>query len=246
MTHKETGGELTVLDAVRAALKSETQLGTCFNPNRLELDADGVLIFEAEVETVAQKKVALKAAAAPPEITGIVDRVRVAPTDKMEDAEICAHLRAVYSQDPALAGLKTREYRGAGCETINDPPDPHGSIDYEVVDGIVTLNGSVRGLTTKRYIGVLAWWIPGSCDVVNGMVVEPDEEDGADKIAEAVHLVLEKNPYLDVAQIKVGVRVRTVRLTGFLPSDAQRDMAENDAWCVFGVDTVINEIEIGK
>ena len=246
MTHKETEEELAVLNDVRAALKSETRLGASFNPDRLELDADGVLIFEAEVETVAQKKVALETAAAPPEITGIVDRVRVASADQMGDAEIRAHLRAVYSQDPALAGLKIREYRGVGCETISDPSDPHGSIDYEVVDGIVTLNGTVRGLTIKRYIGVLAWWIPGSRDVINGIAVEPDEEDGADKIAGAVHLVLEKNPYLNAAQIKVGVRARTVRLTGFLPSDSQRDMAENDAWCVFGVDTVINEIEIGK
>ena len=67
MTHTETERELAVLNEVRAALKSEIRLGISFNPNRLELDADGVLIFEAEVETVAQKKVALKAAAAPPD-----------------------------------------------------------------------------------------------------------------------------------------------------------------------------------
>jgi len=246
MTHTETERELTVLNEVRAALKSETRLGASFTPDRLELDADGVLIFEAEVEIVAQKKIALGAVAALPEITGIVDRVRVVPADQMGDAEIREHLREAYSQDPALAGLKIREYRGEGYEIISSPQDPHGSIDYEVVDGIVTLNGAVRGLTTKRYIGVLAWWVPGSRDVINGVAVEPGEEDGADKIADAVHLVHQKNPYLDAAQVKVGVRTRTVRLTGFLPSETQRKMAENDAWYVFGVDIVINEIEIGK
>ncbi|MBZ0161928.1 MAG: BON domain-containing protein [Notoacmeibacter sp.] len=125
------------------------------------------------------------------------------------------------------------------------PADLHGSIDYEVIDGIITLNGFVPGLMTKRYAGVLAWWIPGSRDVINGIAVTSDEADGADKIAEAVDLVIEKNPYLNAAQVKVGVRNRTVRLTGFLPSEEQKRMAENDAWCVFGVDDVVNEIEVG-
>ena len=42
-----------------------------------------------------------------------------------------------------------------------------------------------------------------------------------------------------------GVRGRTVRLTGWVPSAAARDAAEWDAWYVFGVDDVINEIETG-
>jgi osmotically-inducible protein OsmY len=36
-----------------------------------------------------------------------------------------------------------------------------------------------------------------------------------------------------------------VRLTGLVPSEAERDMAERDAWYVFGVDDVINEIAVG-
>ena len=40
------------------------------------------------------------------------------------------------------------------------------------------------------------------------------------------------------------MRGRTVRLTGWVSSAAARDAAEWDAWYVFGVDDVINEIEL--
>ena len=52
-------------------------------------------------------------------------------------------------------------------------------------------------------------------------------------------------PLFDASQIRVGVRGRTVRLTGWVPSASARDAAEWDAWYVFGVDDVINEIETG-
>ena len=93
------------------------------------------------------------------------------------------------------------------------------------------------------YIGVLAWWCPGVGDVINGLEAASDQSDGPDRIADAVRVVLEKDPYVDAAQVKVGVRRRTVRLTGFLPSAEQARLAENDAWYVFGVDDVVNEID---
>jgi osmotically-inducible protein OsmY len=65
------------------------------------------------------------------------------------------------------------------------------------------------------------------------------------QIEEAVRIALDKDPLFDASQIRVGVRGRTVRLTGWVPSAAARDAAEWDAWYVFGVDDVINEIETG-
>ena len=35
------------------------------------------------------------------------------------------------------------------------------------------LNGRMPGLASKRLAGVLAWWVPGARDVVNGIAVEP-------------------------------------------------------------------------
>ena len=110
---------------------------------------------------------------------------------------------------------------------------------------MVILNGRVPGLASQQLAGVLAWWVPGSRDVINGIVVEPPEEDAPIRIEEAVRIALEKDPLVEASQIRVGVRKTVVRLTGRVPSAAERDAAESDAWYVFGVDNVVNEIEIG-
>ena len=116
------------------------------------------------------------------------------------------------------------------------------AIEIEVKNGVVILNGRVPGLASKRLAGVLAWWVPGARDVVNGIAVEPPEEDSPDAIEEAVRIALDKDPFVDASQVRVGVRNRTVRLTGAVRSPEARDAAEWDAWYVFGVDDVINDL----
>ena len=91
---------------------------------------------------------------------------------------------------------------------------------------------------------MLAWWVPGSRDVINGLAVEPPEEDNDEAIADAVRLALEKDPFVDAGQVRIGVRQAVVTLQGLVPSEAEREMAELDAWYVFGVDGVDNRIEV--
>jgi osmotically-inducible protein OsmY len=82
--------------------------------------------------------------------------------------------------------------------------------------------------------------------VINGIAVEPPEDDSDDAILESVRLVLEKDPFVDASQIRVGVRHAVVRLLGLVPTEAEREMAEFDAWYVFGVDKVDNRIEVRR
>jgi osmotically-inducible protein OsmY len=56
--------------------------------------------------------------------------------------------------------------------------------------------------------------------------------------------VLDRNPAVDAAQIRVGVRAKVVRLTGVVRNESMRETAESDAWAVFGVDDVINKLEV--
>lgn len=44
--------------------------------------------------------------------------------------------------------------------------------------------------------------------------------------------------------IRVTVEKAVVTLEGDLPSSPQKDMAECDAWYVFGVDKVVNRLEV--
>jgi osmotically-inducible protein OsmY len=234
-----------VLHRVRAALASEPRLDLHNFPIELSF-AQGTLTLEGEVGDVAAKKLALERAAALPEVTGIIDRLRVRPAQRMGDGEIRDLVRDALLQEPAFADFAIRRRLGERVETVREPPEARGAIDLEVEDGVVTLNGQVPGLDDKRLAGVLAWWVPGSRDVINGIAVEPPEDDSDDAILEAVRLVLEKDPFVDASQIRVGVKNASVRLTGLVPTEAEREMAEFDAWYVFGVDKVDNRIEVHR
>jgi hypothetical protein len=229
-----------------AAIRSEKRIGPHFKPEALTIDADGVATIDAEAETVAVKRLALERLAAVPGIGGIVDRLRVKPALTMSDDGILDHLRKAYYQEPGFHQLAIKEREGGRLKLVRAGlPGARGEIDIEVEHGVVTLNGSVPSLAAKRLAGVLAWWVPGVRDVVNGIAVDPPEDDAPIQIEEAVRIALDKDPLFDASQIRVGVRGRTVRLTGLVPSAAARDAAEWDAWYVFGVDDVINEIKTG-
>ncbi len=117
-------------------------------------------------------------------------------------------------------------------------------MEVEVADGVVTLNGRVGSLSHMRLAGVLAWWVPGSRDVVNGLDVVPPEEDNDDEVSDAVRLVLEKDPFVNAGQIRVTCSNYAVTLEGLVPKPLEKGMAEADAWYVFRVGEVINRIDV--
>ena len=231
-------------DKALTAIRSENRIGPHFKPARLTIAEDGTATIEAEVETIALKRLALERLAGTPGITAVIDRVHVTPAVPKSDDGILDDLRKAFYDETSFRALAIKEAENSHLKLVRDAfEDAYGEIVFEVHDGVVILNGRVPGLTTKRLAGVLAWWVPGSRDVVNGIAVDPPEEDAPILIEEAVRVVLEKDPFVDAEQVRVGVRNRTVRLTGVLPRDA-RNSAEWDAWYVFGVDDVINEIEV--
>ena len=231
-----------VVTAVRAALASEPRVGA--RRHRIVLRFEGGdLTMEGEVADAAAKKLALERAASVAGVHHIVDRLRVEPSRAMSDAEIRDHLRDLLRGEPELSGIGIRVAAGA---------DPSGALeaffpfvlDATVRDGVVTLSGDVPSLRHKRLAGVIAWWVPGTRDVVNGLEVVPPEQDDDGELRDAVSLALERDPLVDAGRLSVGARGGTVALGGAVATPAQRRMAELDAWCVFGVDRVVNRIEV--
>lgn len=232
-------------DKALAAIRSEKRIGPHFMPVLLKIEADGTATIQAEVENVAIKRLALERLAATPGVSAIIDRLRIKPALPMSDDGILDHLRKVFYDEPAFRHLRINEREDGEVKLVRDAfEEARGEIEIEVKKGVVILNGRVPGLAAKRLAGVLAWWVPGARDVVNGIAVEPPEEDTPDEIEEAVRVALDKDPFVDETQIRVGVRNRTVRLTGSVHSPEARDAAGWDAWYVFGVDDVINELEV--
>ena len=232
-------------EQVRTALRSEPLLGPRFTLEELKLESDGVILLRGEVISVAAKKIALERVAKIAGIKAIADHLHVKPAATMQDDEIRVHVRNGFLGEAGFEGLEIREFdAGAFRLTRGAPLGATGNIGIEVKRGVVILTGNVPSLTSKRLAGVIAWWVPGVRDVVNGLAVEPDEEDGPDRIAEAVRVVLEKDPLVDASRVKVGVRQTIVRLTGRVPAEIEREAAERDAWMTFAVDGVINEINV--
>ncbi|PWE18518.1 transporter [Marinicauda salina] len=235
----------SVLEAVGEALAAEARLDRARETIALERDDSGALIMTAELNSVAEKRLALERAAAVAGVASIVDRLRIKPATPMEDKAIREHVCRALDADDGFWNLALVETVEKEDRVFRDAAgEPAGRVAVEVDDGVVILNGAVPSLQHKRLAGVLAWWTPGSRDVVNGIEVEPAEEDGPDRIEEAVRIALDRDPFVDASEVRVGVRGATVRLTGAAADAEQRHMAECDAWYVFGVDDVINAIEL--
>jgi len=114
----------------------------------------------------------------------------------------------------------------------------------DVNNGIVDLEGSAPSLSHKRLAGVLAWWVPGSRDVINSLEVIPPEEDSDDEITDAVVLALEKDKLVNHSNIKVTTKNYVVTLNGIVKSEIAKEAAEDDAWYVWGVNEVVNGLKV--
>ena len=232
-------------DKALAAIRSEKRVGPHFKPVHFDIDADGTATIEAEVDNVAIKRLVLERLAATKGVSAVIDRLRVKPAEAMSDDGILDHLRKAYYDEPAFYELQLKEREGGMLKPVRDAFETaRGVIETEVKGGVIILNGRVPSLASKRLAGVLAWWVPGARDVINGIAVEPPEADAPIRIEEAVRIALDKDPFVDASQVRVGVRHRTVRLTGAVHSQEARDAAEWDAWYVFGIDDVINELKV--
>ena len=75
------------------------------------------------------------------------------------------------------------------------------------------------------------------------MQVTPPEADSDGEIADALRLVLEKDPLIHADQIGIRVRNRIVTLTGLVGNKEEKKMAELDAWYLLGVNKVVNNID---
>ena len=238
-----------VLQSVEARLHADPGTRQDVVIDELKLAADGVLTMEGVARSLAARKRALTLAASCEGVAGIADRMRVRPGVPATDAEIRVALREMFAREPAFADLAV--FEDLDPDPLKDRPaavsggaEPRGRIEIEVRDGVVTLDGAVPSLARRRLAGAMAWWAPGVCDVINGLAVEPPEQDSPDELEEGVRLVLERNPVIDASQIRVGVRGDVVRLTGLVRTPDASRIAETDAWGVLGVADVLNEIEV--
>jgi osmotically-inducible protein OsmY len=233
-----------IIKAVKAAWEHEPRINLHAYPVTVGY-ADGVLTIEGETQDIAAKKLSLELAIAVPGVTGIIDRLHVSPSVKMGDGAILSAVRDAILQETGLRDCTIRLKQKGQVETVRESVVPKsGIIEISVQDGVVLLDDHVPSLGQKRLAGVLAWWVPGSRDVINGMAVDPPEEDHDEELTDTVRWILGKDPFVNADQIRVTARNAVVTLEGLVINAIQGRMAENDAWYVFGVDKVINKLNV--
>jgi osmotically-inducible protein OsmY len=237
--------EERIVKEIRAALEKDTRINLHRYPIQIAVQNDGDLILDGVMADIAAKKLALVAAAEIHGVQRIIDRLKVTPAEKMGDAEIRDHVCKVLLEESALEQCFIHGLVGGGVATVQKAIlEPAGSIVVAVNDGVVTLNGEVPSLTHKRLAGVLAWWVPGTRDVINGLEEVPPEEDNDDELIDAVRFVLEKDPFVNASKILVSSKDWIITLEGLVPNNTMKQMAERDVWYVLGVERVINKIEV--
>lgn len=238
-----------ILKSVRAMLEREPRIDLHRWPIQLDMTGDSVVILEGDVGTVAAKKLALEIAGSTPEVRGVVDRLHVEPAEPKGDGAILDGLVASLQAARELKNCTLRVIKKGQTVTVQEIRDDNASGDMlvSVQDGVVTLDGWVISLSHKRMAGVLAWWVPGCRDVVDALEVAPPEQDNDDEISDALSLVLEMDPMIPhPEQIRVHTQDYVVTLDGLVATETERNRAEQDAWCLFAVDKVINQIAVGR
>jgi osmotically-inducible protein OsmY len=209
--------------------------------SRIEASVDDdKVVLAGEVPSIAARRLAVAFIATLPEVAEVVDRLQVSASEAMGDGAIADHLQRSLMSDSAFGFC---EIRRAGM-TNRTPEAGYPYISFAVEDGVVRLGGEVPSLTHKRLAGVLAWWVPGSRDVVNELGVDPPESDSDQEILDALRVVLDKDPFVNATQIRASCKDSRIVLQGAVRSAAERGLAESDAWALYAVADVRNDIEV--
>ncbi|HEX2198901.1 MAG TPA: BON domain-containing protein [Burkholderiales bacterium] len=228
---------------VHAALEREPRINIHRFPIAIG-SADGVVVLEGEVADVAAKKLAIDLAASVGGVSGIVDRLRVAPGERRGDGAVRDSFARMLLEYPEFRNCTLRAHTNERHETLREVRDGVGDIEISVKDGVITLEGRVLSQSHRRFAGVLAWWTPGRRDVVNCLEVRPDYEDRDDEIAEVMRLVLEADSQVNADQVRAGCSNGVVTLEGNVPTAEQKRRAELDAWALYGVTRVVNRLNV--
>jgi osmotically-inducible protein OsmY len=103
-------------------------------------------------------------------------------------------------------------------------------------DGIVTVDGDAEHIVAKKLALERAAAIPGVDSLVDRLRVVPTRPMGDGAVRDHVRDVL--------LQIRICTQGRVVTLEGLVPHAPIREMAEFDVWSVFGIDRVVNQLQV--
>lgn len=230
-----------LIHSLMAALERDSRVDLHQYPVRIA-NGGNQLVLEGDVENIAAKKVISRIAHRVAGNLPVVDRLRVSASESREDGALRTEVTRALMEEPVFTECTIRVGRNQQLETIREGRGD-GRIDIHAEEGTVCLEGNVVSLTHRRLAEVLTWWTAGCRRVNNHLHVTPAEQETDDELADAVHMVLEKDPLVHAGQLSIAVREQVVTLRGYLASDEERRLALMDAWYVPGVHDVVDQVQ---
>lgn len=189
------------------------------------LVANGRVELQGTVEGLAEKRLALNLVRQLRMGAEIRDSLRLPAAHELSDAQICQHVEDAVIQD---SNLHEQQLRVA------------------VTEGVVILTGWVNSLEEKRLMGLSAWWVPGVADVDNRIDVLPEQAGDDGDLVDVIKLAFEKDVLVDAGSVGVEARGGVVTLTGTVRSEDERMAAEHDAYYIWGVEEVNNQLAVAS
>lgn len=230
-----------LIHSVMAALERDSRVDLRQYPVRISNGA-AELVLEGDVEHIAAKKVIARTARQVAGNRPVVDRLRVASREPREDGALRDEVMRVLLEEPVFTECTIRVGRNQHLETVREGR-ADGRIDIHAEGGSVCLEGEVVSLTHRRLAEVLTWWTAGCQRVNNRLRVKPAEQEHDGELADAIHMVLEKDPLVHASQLSVAVREQVVTLRGYVASEEEHRLAVMDAWYVPGVHEVVDQVQ---
>lgn len=184
---------------------------------------DGIVTLSGQVENYPQKLSAERAAKKVIGVRALAEdlQIGVSPIFRRTDAEIA---------ETVLDALKW-------YSTV-----PHEKIQVKVEDGVVTLEGEVDWQYQSAAARSAVVALIGVRNVLNNIRVKPKitVPDIKTRITEA----LERVATIDAGKISVDINGTKVALYGKVRSYAEKEDAEDAAWCAPGVSSIENHLAV--
>jgi osmotically-inducible protein OsmY len=203
--------------AVTDAVEDELLHDPVLSPARLDMETeDGVVTLHGRALSILEKERAERIAETVKGVRSVINLIQVRPAEIVPDDGLQRDVEAALMADPAI---ETRE------------------VMVSVVDGVVTLSGTVDSWMERSLLMKAARSVRGITEVRDRIEVDPPTDRDPNNIRAEVEQALRWDVLVDHGLMEVAVEDATVHLGGVVGSAAEKRQARYDAW-VAGVDSV--------